>query len=183
MKFWTIRQAASRVLAGDIIAYPTEAVYGLGCNPYDGQAVIRLLQIKQRSLRQGVILIGSAFEQFGDFIRPLDQASHEKIMARWPGPVTWLLPASQDCPRWLCGEHDTVAVRVTAHALSRRLCHACDLPLVSTSANKHGRPAARSALQVRLRLGREIDLIIPGPVSGDSNPSEIRDVRTDVRLR
>ncbi len=183
MGSWAVKRAADIITGGGVIAYPTEAVYGLGCNPYDVQAVMRLLQIKQRNPKQGMILIGSLCQQFDNFIRPLDDATHEKILARWPGPVTWLLPASNDCPYWLRGEHSTVAVRVTAHELTRQLCRTCDLPLVSTSANKHGKPAARTALQVRQHLGSEVDMILNGSTSGNAEPSEIWDAHSDVRLR
>ncbi len=183
MGTWAIKQAADIIIAGGVIAYPTEAVYGLGCNPFDVQAVMRLLGIKRRDPGQGVILIGHSHRQFSDLVRPLDRATHEKIMAHWPGPVTWLLPASADCPRWLRGEHNTLAVRVTAHKQTRRLCGACGLPLVSTSANRHGQPAARTALQVRRRLGDEMDMILAGPTSGHTRPSEIRDAHSNRRIR
>ncbi len=183
MGWWAIKRAAHIITRGGVIAYPTEAVYGLGCDPYDEQAVSRLLRIKRRGPGQGVILIGSACRQFDDFIRPMDHVTYEKVMARWPGPVTWLLPASDDCPHWLRGEHSTIAVRVTAHGLTRQLCDTCTLPLVSTSANKHGKPAARNALQVRQRLGGEIDMILNGSTSGRAEPSEIWDAHSSVRLR
>lgn len=178
-----LRQAGDIISTGGVIAYPTEAVYGLGCNPYDEKAVRRLLAIKAREVKQGVILIGSQFEQFVDFIQPLDAETHEKIMARWPGPVTWLLPAADSCPYWLTGEHETIAVRVTAHELTRQLCDACELPLVSTSANKHGEPAARTAEDVRTSLGHEVDIVIDGETDGHAQPSEIWHAVTNERLR
>lgn len=180
---WRIRRAANIVLSGGVIAYPTEAVYGLGCNPYDARAAIRLLEIKQREPEQGVILVGSHLGQFADFIQPLDNAIHEKVIAHWPGPVTWLLPASGDCPYWLRGRHETIAVRVTAHELTRKLCDACDLPLVSTSANRHGKMPAHTALQVRLRLGSAVDMIVNGRTDGNMRPSEIWHAVTNQRLR
>lgn len=183
MGWWAIKRAAHIITGGGVIAYPTEAVYGLGCDPYNEQAVRRLLRIKRRHAKQGVILIGSICRQFNSFIRPMDDAIYEKVMARWPGPVTWLLPASDECPRWLRGEHGTIAVRVTAHELTRQLCRACNLPLVSTSANKHGKPAARTALQVRQRLGGEVDMILNGATAGRAEPSEIWDAHDNVRLR
>lgn len=178
-----INSAARVVQQGGVIAYPTEAVFGLGCDPYNERSVTRLLRIKQRDVKQGVILIGSRFEQFTDFIKPLDQTALEKIMARWPGPVTWLLPAADHCPGWLKGEHETIAVRVTAHELARQLCDACNMALVSTSANKHGEPAARTAQEVEQSLGEEVDLTLDGSTSGNENPSEIWDARTNKRLR
>lgn len=183
MSTWTISRAARIVSNGGVIAYPTEAVYGLGCNPYDAQAVLRLLQIKQRDPAQGLILIGERIEDFSDFILPLDQDVYDRVMTTWPGPYTWLLPASDGCPYWLRGEHASIAVRVTAHPQCRALCRSARMALVSTSANRHGRPAAKNVLQVRRWLGKELDFILGGPTSGLARPSEIRDALSGRRLR
>ena len=183
MGFWTIRQVARVIQSGGVIAYPTEAVYGLGCNPYDARAVIRLLEIKHRDPAQGLILIGWQLENFADFIQPLDAGMQAKVMAKWPGPVTWLLPASDRCPYWLRGEHKSIAVRVTAHRLSRQLCRQAGMALVSTSANRHGHPPAVNARQVRQRLGGEVDYVLWGQTDGLRQPSEIYDAITDRRLR
>lgn len=183
MGSWAIRQAARVVHAGGVIAYPTEAVYGLGCNPYDAQAVMRVLQIKQRDPAQGLILIGRELTDFSDFILPLDAATTSRVMASWPGPFTWLLPASEQCPLWLRGKHATIAVRVTAHPLCRLLCEQTAMPLVSTSANRHGQAPAVNALQVRQRLGEEVDYVVVGSTSGLRQPSEIRDAMTGDRIR
>ena len=180
---WPLRQAARIITQGGVVAWPTEAVYGLGCNPYDGQAVARLLRVKRRDPAQGLILIAADLRQLADFVAPVDAAIRDKIMATWPGPYTWILPAAPACPRWLTGRHLGLAVRVTAHPVGRALCRACAMPLVSTSANRHGRPPARTALQTRRQLGRAVDMIIAGAVGGDKNPSQIRDALTGARLR
>jgi L-threonylcarbamoyladenylate synthase len=183
MSSWAIKQAVRAIQRGGVIAYPTEAVYGLGCNPYDAQAVIRLLQIKQRDPSQGLILIGRQLSDFTDFIKPLDDEVKAKVMASWPGPYTWLLPASDACPFWLRGRHGSIAVRITAHPVCRELCRQSGLALVSTSANKHGHRPALNALQVRQRLGEELDYVLVGHTSGNRQPSEIRDALTDRRIR
>ena len=183
MSYWTIHQAARTVLQGGVIAYPTEAVFGLGCNPYDAQAVIRLLRIKQRDMAQGLILIGRELNDFTDFIRPLSQPLEEKVLKSWPGPYTWLVPAAEDCPLWLRGRHDKLAVRITAHPQCRELCKWLGMPLVSTSANLHGQRPARTAMQTRQRLGECIDYLLVGHTSGEQQPSEIRDAITDQRIR
>ena len=171
------------VHGGGIIAYPTEAVYGLGCDPLDAQAVFRLLAIKQRPLESGLILISSDMSQLHPYIRPLEPATLRRITATWPGPVTWLVPARAETPVWLRGRHDSIAVRITAHPLAAALCNALGQALVSTSANRHGRPPARTALQVRRRLGDAIDLVIPGATGSQSRPTEIRDARTGRVIR
>lgn len=163
-----------RLRTGAVIAYPTEAVFGLGCDPYNEAAVRRLLKIKRRPPQKGLILIAAEFAQLVPFIEPLDTTIRARIDATWPGPVTWLLPARSCVPTCLRGAHATLAVRVTAHPVAARLCRAFGVPLVSTSANISGRPPARSALAVRGQLNGLVDCIVPGTIGGMSRPSEIR---------
>jgi len=180
---WTVRQAASVVLKGGVIAYPTEAVYGLGCNPYDARAVMRLLQIKQRDISRGLILLGRSLADFSDFIVAPDKALRSKLDLTWPGPVTWLLPARDDCPVWLRGRHTSVAVRVTYHAQSRALCDQIDSAIVSTSANRAGHRPLVTALKVRQVFAGELDYILAGSIGGYAQPSQIRDAVTDTIIR
>ncbi len=172
---WRLRQAARRLNGGGIVAYPTEAVYGLGCDPFNLDAVLRLLRVKQRPPGMGLILIGARFEQVAPFIGKIDRARLARVRRSWPGPHTWLLPASGLVPPWIRGAHESVALRVTAHPIAAALCEAFDGALVSTSANRHGLPPAASALDIRLRLGNEVDLVVPGETGGLARPTGIRD--------
>lgn len=168
-------QQAARVLRdGGVIAYPTEAVYGLGCDPLNRDAVQRILEIKQRPMSKGLILIASDFDQLRPFVSPLTDAIRSRIAVTWPGPVTWVMPAPPSTPVWLRGQHQSLAVRVTAHPLAAALCRAFGGPIVSTSANASGRPPARNALQARLRCPG-IDLVLNGPTGGAGRPTTIRD--------
>lgn len=171
------------VQTGGVIAYPTEAVYGLGCHPLDPQAVLRILDLKQRPMDKGVILIAADFRQVLPYVETPTGALRRKLQSTWPGPVTWLLPARAETPRWLRGEHDTLAVRVTAHPLAAALCQAAGTALVSTSANRAGQAPARSALRVQRIFGDGVDLIVHGALGGAGRPSEIRDARTGKVLR
>lgn len=168
-------QHAARILrAGGVVAYPTEAVFGLGCDPLNRSAVLRLLAIKQRPMDKGLILIANRLEQLLPFLRPLGRKVERRLQETWPGPVTWLLPAHAATPRWLRGRHSKLAVRVTAHPLAAALCGAFGGPVVSTSANASGRPPARTALQTRLRCPG-VDLILSGATGGLPRPTPIRD--------
>ena len=180
---WHVRQAVRVLRAGGLIAYPTEAVYGLGCDPYNGAAVMRLLALKRRPLEKGLILIASDFKQLVPFVAPLDDALRRRVFATWPGPATWLWPARRGTPAWLTGAHDSIAVRVTAHPVAAALCAAMHGALVSTSANPSARPPARSALAVQRRFGGRIDYLMPGAVGGLARPTEIRDARTGAIVR
>lgn len=178
-----LRQAARTIQSGGVIAYPTEAVYGLGCHPMDPQAVLRILDLKQRPMDKGVILIAADFQQLVPYVGTPAAALRRKLDATWPDAVTWLLPARAETPRWLRGSHDTLAVRVTAHPLAAALCRASGTALVSTSANRAGQAPARSALRVQRIFGDGVDLVIHGALGGASKPSEIRDARTGKVLR
>ncbi len=169
--------------AGGLIAYPTEAVYGLGCDPMNDDAVERLLLLKHRPWQKGLILIASSIEQLRPYIQPVATQYQSKLADSWPGPNTWLIPASGQCPQWIRGTHSTVAVRVTAHPLVRELCNAFGGAIVSTSANHAGKPPAKSPLRVLRDLGREVDYRLHGDLGGDEQPSVIRDLVSGNTLR
>ena len=178
-----LRRAGQVLRTGGVVAYPTEAVYGLGCDPLDADAVHRLLALKGRAAAKGVILIAADLEQLGPYLAPVDAGARQRAEASWPGPVTWVWPARTGVPSWLSGGRDTLAVRVTDHAPAAALCEAFGGPLVSTSANRAGLPPARTPLEVRRAFPRGVDLIVHGPLGGRDRVSEIRDVRTGAVLR
>lgn len=179
-----LRLAARWLRKGGVVAYPTEAVYGLGCDPRDRDATRRILTLKQRPESKGLILIAADFGQLAPFVEPLEPDRMAAILATWPGPHTWLLPARPETPSWLRGEHRTLAVRVTAHPLAAALCQAAGSALVSTSANRSRQHPARTALEVRLRLGETRDYyLLAGPCGGRAQCSSIRDGRTGQVLR
>ncbi|USP09842.1 Sua5/YciO/YrdC/YwlC family protein [Aeromonas dhakensis] len=168
-----------------VIAYATEAVFGLGCDPDSEAAVQRLLAIKQRPVEKGLILIAADLAQLQDYI-DLDQLTSEqlaRVEASWPGPFTWIMPARPDTPAWLTGQFDTLAVRVTAHPQVQALCRAFGKPLVSTSANLTGEEPARRLADIGALLASQLAYILPGEVGGQANPSEIKDARTGAVIR
>ena len=183
MNPWQLKQAARVVHGGGVIAYPTEAVYGLGCDPFNHAAVTRLLAVKQRPLAKGLILIAADLGQLAPYIQPLSKADQEKLQATWPGAVTWLLPARPETPLWLRGAHDSIAVRVTAHPQAAALCRACGHALVSTSANPSNHPPAKTPLAVRRYFRQALGFILHGPLGGQARPTEIRDLKSDRLLR
>ncbi|WPC70324.1 Sua5/YciO/YrdC/YwlC family protein [Aeromonas hydrophila] len=168
-----------------VIAYATEAVFGLGCDPDSESAVHRLLAIKQRPVEKGLILIASDLAQLQDYI-DLDQLTSEqlaRVEASWPGPFTWIMPARSNTPAWLTGQFTTLAVRVTAHPQVHGLCCAFGKPLVSTSANLTGEEPARRVADIGELLASQLAYILPGEVGGQANPSEIKDARTGAIIR
>jgi len=181
--WWSARTAARVANEGGIIAYPTEAVFGLGCNPLDAMAVLRLLLLKKRRINQGLILVASDKSQLDDYVDFPGGKVGKSIDASWPGPVTWLVPAKPWVPYWLTGDHDTLAVRVSDHPVVRALCDEFAGPLVSTSANIHGHPPARNALRVRRVLGKQIDYLVGGQTGTLAKPTEIRDALSGKIVR
>jgi L-threonylcarbamoyladenylate synthase len=178
-----IDRAARVVLAGGVVAYPTEAVFGLGCLPRDRSAVRRVLAIKRRSWRKGLLLIGSDLAQLERYVVLPPEPRRGEIVASWPGPVTWVLPARPRVPRWISGGRDTVAVRLTDHPVAARLCARVGEALVSTSANVSRRAPLRSARGVRRALGRAVDYVLAGATGGLAKPTVIKDARTGRILR
>jgi L-threonylcarbamoyladenylate synthase len=180
---WQLRQAARVIHRGGIVAYPTEAVFGLGCDPLNAEAVQRLLALKQRPVEKGLILIAADLDQLRPYIALLNAEAEAQLAATWPGPHTWLLPARADTPRWLRGEHDTIAVRVTNHPLAAALCRAAGQAIVSTSANRAGQRPATTALQVRRQFDGQVDFLLHGPLGGEARPTPIRDLSSGRKIR
>lgn len=170
---------------GRVIAYPTEAVFGVGCDPDSPEAIALLLQIKQRSKNKGLILIAADFEQLLPYIALEDITDEQKqrMLSTWPGAVTWVVPASKRCSEWLTGQFTSIAVRVTDHALVQQLCRAYGKPITSTSANLSGYEPGRSAAEVASQLEQQLAVIIDAPVGGRTQPSEIRDLATGQIFR
>jgi L-threonylcarbamoyladenylate synthase len=158
-------------------------VYGLGCDPFDAGAVARLFALKQRPATQGVLLIAADFAQVENFIGPAPAAAIARARASWPGPQTWVLPRSTQTPPWLAGAHAGIALRVTAHAHAAQLCRAFGGALVSTSANRHGQPPARTAAGVRSAFGDELAYILDAPTGGLERPTPIRNAVDGEILR
>ncbi|MEK9765410.1 MAG: Sua5/YciO/YrdC/YwlC family protein [Thalassolituus sp.] len=181
MNPWHLHQAVRCIRAGGVLAYPTEAVWGLGCDPADEDAVRRILTLKSRPEHKGLVLVGSSLEQFKDWILPLAPEDLAKVNETWPGPVTWVLPCHESVPTWLRGEHHSLAIRISAHPVVKALCDACG-PLVSTSANPAGKEPARSLLRVRKYFPNGLNCLLPGALGGRSQPSEIRTLEGE-RLR
>lgn len=178
-----LRAGLDALLAGGVVACPTEAVWGLSCDPDNPAAVARLLELKQRPVAKGLILVASDISQFNGLLVGLSEGERARLQLSWPGPSTWLIPHHGLVPPWICGDHESVAVRVTAHRGMAALCRAWGGPLVSTSANPGGSQAPRERFQVARYFGDALDAYLPGAVGGADRPSTIRDLRSDQIVR
>ncbi|MDA7746624.1 L-threonylcarbamoyladenylate synthase [Psychromonas sp.] len=187
MNSYDLSNALTALRTQGVIAYPTESVFGLGCDPDNETAIQKILDLKQRPAHKGLILIAANIEQlspYADFSM-LDETLLTNITNTWPGPFTWVVPAQASLSKLISGNFDSVAVRVTDHPVVQALCTAYDKPIISTSANLSGLEACITAEQVKqMFTGNDLlDCIIDEPVAGLANPSQIRLALTGERLR
>lgn len=181
---YRLREAARRLHGGEIVAYPTEAVYGLGCDPKQPKALKRLIALKGRVAHKGFIVIASRLAWLEELAILPQGPMRQVILDSWPGPVTWILPVRPGLPGLLTGGRPTLAVRLTAHPTARALSEATGMALVSTSANPSKRPPARNALQVhRFFFQNKKPFVLGGAVGSLSTPTQIRHGATGAVLR
>jgi L-threonylcarbamoyladenylate synthase len=167
---------------GGIVAYPTESCYGLGCDPRNPHALKQLIRLKGRSAAKGLLLIADSFKRLRPFIRPLSATQLAQMKRTWPGPFTWVVPASSACSSHLTGGRSTIAIRVTAHPGAAQLCRTLGMALVSTSANKSGRMPAKTAAECRRIFGPRVR-VIDGHIGQRRRPSTLIDLATGAILR
>jgi L-threonylcarbamoyladenylate synthase len=178
-----IKQAAAVLNGGGVVAYPTEAVWGLGCNPFSERTVQRILTMKRRRCGMGLILIAANIEQLYPFLSELSAEQRAMLDNTWPGPQTWLVPNNNIAPPWITGGQDTLALRVTGHPVAAALCRSFGGPLVSTSANPHSFPPAKSLLKINLYFRNQLDYVVPGLLGMSDNPTPIKHLITGETLR
>ncbi|MEJ6476719.1 Sua5/YciO/YrdC/YwlC family protein [Pseudoalteromonas piscicida] len=181
----TLATPESALQAGLVICYPTEAIFGLGCDPDNQAAVAKLLALKSRPVEKGLILIADNYGQCLPYVDdnkiPMDKRAD--IFSSWPGAITWLLPAKAQTPSWLTGGHNTIAVRVTNHPVVKQLCQRFGKPIVSTSANLTGEAPAISLSQARNQFGAQVGYYVDGELGGNSTPSVIKHAMTGEVIR
>ena len=169
----SVAQAVAQLRDAGVILHATEGVWGLACDPFNEDAVARLLGLKSRAVQKGLIVVGANERQFSSELMTLAPDQLRMVRDSWPGPVTWLLP-NQRFADWVTGGRDTVAVRVSAHPQVRALSVAFSGPLVSTSANPAGLAPALDEDQARSYFPHGIAYVLPGDVLEPGAPSSIR---------
>ena len=179
--FSQITNARQLINHGGVIAYPTEAVYGLGCDPFNKEAVKRIIAIKRRSFSKGLIVLIADWSQLELLTSSIDNNLLDRVKETWPGHVTWVFPKSKLVHEYLSGEQDSIAIRMTAHPIARALC--VDGPIVSTSANINGQDPAMDLAELMRQFPQGIDACISGDLGGANQPSTIYDVLSGQRLR
>ena len=176
--------ACQNLKQGNIIAYPTEAVWGLGCDPHNEAAVSKILRLKNRPVHKGLILVSGSMDQFELLLNKLSTQHIDTLRASWPGHITWLVPDSDKLtPRWIKGDHQSVAIRVSSHPIVQDLCSAFGGPIVSTSANIAGEEEIRSRLILEDKFADKIACIVDGELGQAARPSEMRDLLSGRVIR
>ncbi|MFK8069092.1 MAG: L-threonylcarbamoyladenylate synthase [Gammaproteobacteria bacterium] len=179
---WHLKRASQEIENGGVIGYPTETVYGLGCDPWNEKAVFKILTIKKRPVHKGLIVIAADISQLDPLINFPSQQIKAQIVSTWPGPFTWILPTSEHCPKWLSGQHDGLAVRVSSHPLCLALCKLTG-PIVSTSANVANQPPAGSGWEVQMKFNDQLDYILHENLPKKVSPTSIQDAVTGKKIR
>jgi L-threonylcarbamoyladenylate synthase len=177
----SIEEARIVVQQGGVLAYPTEAVYGLGCDAFNPNAVQAIRALKGRDATKAFIVLIADWSQLYSLISPLTNEQLSRLHETWPGFVTWVFPMSTTCPEWLGSEQKSIAIRMSAHPVAQAL--AALTPIISTSANLSGHPPATTAEQVIQQFTTGIDAMVNGRIGEFIKPSEIFDVRTGQQLR
>ena len=177
-----IRGCVRALEAGEVVAYPTEAVWGLGCDPFNDLAIQKILNLKCRPMEKGLILIAGDVKQFAFLLQNLEPSQRDNLRNSWPGHTTWLVPHHNLVSPLLCGVHATIALRVSRHPLVQALCKLMGGPIVSTSANPQGLPTARDGLKARSYFGPAVVYSPAAPLIA-KEPSEIKDLITGKVIR
>lgn len=183
--FDTMNNEIEAYQQGGILAYPTEAVFGLGCDPDNQVAVEKLLEIKQRPVEKGLILLAANYSQLLPYVDDAKMSAEQRalILSRWPNGITQVLPAKVSLGKYLTGQFDTIAVRITSQPDVVALCNTTNKPIVSTSCNTTGKEPARTYQEIEPALCQQIDFIIKGQTLGFTQPSTIIDGITGETFR
>ncbi len=178
-----IQSCVEALARGEVIAYPTEAVWGLGCDPFNQHAVSKVLSLKSRAENKGLILVAGKIEHVEFLLDGLNPDRRELLESSWPGHTTWLVPHKGRIPRVVSGQHDTIALRVSDHPVVQGLCNRFGGPIVSTSANPQGLTPATSQFKARRYFGHKNVLFAPGQIGAAPKPSKIVDLVTGTVIR
>jgi L-threonylcarbamoyladenylate synthase len=175
---FSIRHAAHIVKNGGIIAYPTDTIYGLGCDPYNADAVERLNVIKRRSSNKQFILLAGHINQVKDLLL-FDKSEQKKITAN-AEPTSWVVNATPTTPEWLTrssnkGDNDnhTLTIRISKNDTVRKLCDALGHAIISTSANLSGKRPAENTFYLHKLFHSTVDKILATNKPLTSKPSKV----------
>lgn len=178
-----LSDAVAALSAGGVVAYPTEAVYGLGCDPDNYSALEKIVQLKGRDADKGMIIIAAEFGQLAPYLKNPDNTLRDKLNREADTPTTWVVDAAERLHKLLTGGRSTIAVRITQHPTAAALSRSFGGAITSTSANPSGAEPARTAAEVLRQFPQGIDTVVDAAVGDLAQPTRIIDARTNERLR
>ncbi len=179
----SLHDALEALKTGGVVAFPTESVFSLGCDPFNEAAVNKILQLKQRPTDKGFIMIAADWAQVDHLVQAIPPQALARALATWPGPVTWTFPCTDEVPEWVRGDHDTVAIRISDHHICNDLCIQSGGPIISTSANINGQAPARDERSLNLIFPEGVDCVVAGELGDRATPTPIMDVITGETYR
>jgi L-threonylcarbamoyladenylate synthase len=174
------RRAVEALRRGEVLVYPTDTIYGLGCRIDDDRAVRRIYEIKNRPAMEPLPVLLADPVQVDDYAREISPVARRLISRFWPGPLTLVLRRSARIPSVVAGGGDTVALRVPGHPLPRALVRELGVPIVGTSANSHGMPSPVTAQQAVFDLGDRVDMVLDGGRAPLGRESTVVDATGDL---
>ncbi|WP_455367438.1 L-threonylcarbamoyladenylate synthase [[Eubacterium] cellulosolvens] len=176
----TLRIAAKIISEGGIIIYPTDTVYGLGCDPFNQIALKRILKIKKGRRKPFPILVATKKDAM-NIVQWNDWA--EKLTSRfWPGQLTIILKSLSVFPPEVTAGGDSLAVRVPNNMTTQGLLRLCQGLLIGTSANPSGLQPCTTAQDAAVTLGDQVDLIIDGGTATTTTPSTVIDLSNNFKI-
>ncbi len=168
---FSIRHAAHVIRNGGIIAYPTDTIYGLGCDPYNAQAVDKLELLKQRSQNKPFILLAGDIKQITPLIF-LDEKQRARIK-QTSEPTSWIVNTSPLAPVWLTNNKNTLTIRISNNATVKKLCEVLGHAIISTSATPSGKKPTRNNLALHPYFHGQVDKILSSQQKLTARPSKI----------
>ncbi|MFC4619870.1 L-threonylcarbamoyladenylate synthase [Camelliibacillus cellulosilyticus] len=174
-----IREAASRIAAGETVAFPTETVYGLGANALSDDAVSKIFEAKGRPSDNPLIAHIASESQLDDLVSEMPDSARQLMKTFWPGPLTLIFPKSSRVADRVTAGLDSVAVRMPDHPVAAALIKASGVPIAAPSANRSGKPSPTTAQHVMADLMGRIAGIIDGGETGIGVESTVVDTTTN----
>ena len=175
-------EAVRFLKTGSVICYPTEAVYGLGCDPWCETAVNEIYKIKNRTKDKPFLLVASSVEQLNKLVNI--KKITDEVKNSWPGHNTWLIPSKLSTPKWLVNSKtNLIGVRVSNHPVIIEICKKFDSPIISTSANKSHETSINNKQDVINMLSDNIDFLVDGNLGNEKKPSIIKNMITNKIIR
>ena len=167
-----------------VIAHPTDTIYGLSALVSQPKAIHKLLRLKRRNASKGLILLSSSIDYVLPFIQALTPEMLGKIIQKTQQPTTYLIPKSSVAPYYICGQFNTVAVRITSDPIVKFLCQKTHSALLSSSANITGCKPIKNGIKLRQYFANQLDYIIsPNQANNHHQPSMIKHLITNEQYR